>query len=240
MLEIISPSYRNAGDGRTKILNNSITKLFRQMCLDKIHEKGEIGKGNYPCTVALDKAGSILLEVPHKRRIIHKVTKYNNEIYITRTLPSNYRHINGINKLETDTILICDNMGYTIEKWKHEVPKEFYYGDDKVALIPDVTVEISRNDKSPFLGFIEFDTGSENLRYKTNFPIIYDKVVKYKKYKSSMLWEDEFEYFPILLFVTEDGKRIPYFNQKCKEFGVRGLGVYHDNYTKFMYKLLSM
>jgi hypothetical protein len=237
-LEIISPSYRNAGDGRTKILNNSITKLFRQMCLDKIHEKGELGKGNYPCTVALDRAGSILLGLPHKRRIIHNVNKYNGEIYITRSLPSNYRHINGINLLETQTIMICDDIGYSIEKWNLEVPREFHYANEEILLKPDITLEISNGNKS-FLGFIEFDTGSENLRYKTNFPIIHDKIVKYKKYKMSTLWEDEFDYFPLLLLVTEDDKRIPYFNEKCKEIGIRGIGVYYENYTKFMYRLLE-
>jgi hypothetical protein len=46
--------------------------------------------------------------------------------------------------------------------------------------------------------------------------------------------------FPILLLVTEDDRRIPYFNAKCKENGVTGFGVYHENYSVFLEHLAKM
>lgn len=238
-LETISPSFRSVGANRTVLLNRAIKKLYGKMCLDKVHEPQEIGKGNKPSIVGLDKAGSLILGVPHKRRIAHKKSIFKGKEYITRSLPANFKHINGINQLEVDTILYCEESNCILETWKHELGREIYYGTEKILIIPDIYMELLIKDKK-LICFIEFDTGSENHRYKSNFPIIHDKIIKYKKYKVSKVWEDNFEYFPMLLLVTEDNKRIPYFNQKCKELGLQGFGVYHKNYTNFLRHLSSM
>jgi Replication-relaxation len=235
MLEIISPSYRCLGNNRTEILNRAIRKLFRKMCIDKVHEERELGRGgNYPCTIALDKGGSLLLGVPHKRRILHH--KEGN--YIRRSLPANYRHINGVNQLEVDTILFCEKTDSNISVWVHEKPQELYYGQDKVVVIPDVVMGLKFNtgQSEPFYAFIEYDTGSESLRYKEP-PIIRDKVIKYKKYKLSKLWENDYPYFPVLLLVTEDQNRIDFFNKKCEENNIKGVGIYSENYTAFLERL---
>ena len=208
-------------------------------CIDKTHEPQELGRGNKPCIVALDKAGSLMLKVAHKKRIAHKKYVINGKEYIMRTLPSNYRHINGVNQLEVDTILLCENINLNINEWKIEDNINFNYNNENIHLIPDVKVNLSSKEKN-ILIFIEYDTGSEDHRYKDHFPTIFKKIQKYKRYKSSKIWESEFEYFPILLLVTEDDKRIPYFNKKCRELGLQGFGVYAENYQKFIEHLVNM
>ena len=90
-------------------------------------------------------------------------------------------------------------------------------------------------DRVVILNHSNFNTGAESIRYKES-PIIREKILKYKKYKLSKIWEKHFEYFPALLLVTEDEKRIGYFNKKCKENNIVGLGVYYENYTKILEK----
>lgn len=228
-LEIISQSYRNLGLSRTVLLNRAIKKMYKKMVLDKAHEEQEIGKGNKPSIVAIDKAGSMILDVPHKRRIIHRRSTFKGEYYVTRCLPSNYRHINGVNNTEVETILLCEETANKIVKWEHEKPLVFHHSGEKIHLIPDVFVEMDIDGKQ-LLFYLEYDTGSENHRYTTNFPIIHDKIIKYKKYRASRLWEEHHALFPLILLVTEDDKRVQYFRQKCKELGLKGFGVYHENY----------
>jgi hypothetical protein len=208
------------------------------MCIDKVHEKQEMGKGNKPFIIALDRGGSILLRIPHKRRIPIRKEVVRGQERIFRSVPSFFRHVNGINQLEVDTILFCIEHGFEIIRWEHEIPREFHY-DDKVVVIPDVTASIRFGDKT-FNTYIEYDTGSENIRHKDRFPLILEKVVKYRKYKISRLWEDESPYFPVVLFVTEDERRIPYFNEKCEENKIRGVGVYHENYIEVLSHLARM
>jgi Replication-relaxation len=230
-LEVISPSYRELGSNRTEILNRSIRKLFRTMCLDKIHEKRDIGiGGNNPCTVALDRAGSIILGINHKRRIIHK----KEGKYIRRSLPVNYRHINGVNQLEVDTIEVTDAFDGQITAWHHEKPQKLQYGVENISVIPDVRLELKFNGK-PFYAFLEYDTGSEDRRNKNNFPTIRDKLLKYKKYKSSKLWDSP--YFPLILFVSEDMSRLDYVNRVMKEFGLEGWGIYRENYRDVLERI---
>jgi hypothetical protein len=229
-LEIISPSYRRLGENRSILLNRAIKKLFHQMVLDKVHEVQEIGKGNTPSIVAIDKGGSIILGVPHKKRITHKASTVKGITYITRNLPSNYRHINGVNQAEVDTILFCEHTNNDLLQWKLEVATTFHYNGEEKLFIPDAFMELRFGDKQ-FLAFLEYDTGSENLRKKNDFPIIYEKLQNYRRYKRSKLWIDKYAYFPVLLFVTEDENRIDYFNKKRREFGLEGVGIYYENYT---------
>lgn len=240
-LEIISKAYRYSGENRTRLLNRAIKKLYMKMCLDKVHEVQEIGRGNNPCIVGLDKGGSILLNVPHRKRITHAKSLVNGKSYITRSLPANYRHINGINQLEVDTILFCEGTENEIISWVHEKPQELHFGQEKVVVIPDIRMELKINTEpsKSFYAFIEFDTGSESRGYKEP-PIIRDKIIKYRKYKVSKLWNEEYPYFPYLIFVTEDEKRIAFFNKKCKENGLRGVAVYYKNYANFLNKLATM
>lgn len=237
-LEVISPSYRITGENRTKILNKSIGKLFRKHCIDKIHEERELGKGgNNPCVVALDRGGSLLLGIAHKRRIIH----HNSGEYLKRSLPSNYRHINGVNQLEVDTILFCEDANSEILAWHHEKPQELYYGQEKVIVIPDVGMTLKLNTEPPrhLYAFIEFDTSSENRGYKEP-PILRDKIIKYKKYKLSKLWEKEYPRFPLLVFVCEDEDRIKFWSKKCKENGLASVGVYHTRFREFLERIAKI
>lgn len=240
MLEIISPSYRNAGTGsaRTKILNNSLRKLFMKNCIDKAHESQAFFSGNTPAVLSLDRAGSMILGVKHRERIRQIKSVVNGKEYTTRRLPSNYRHINGVNQLEVETILFCEEKDFQIVRWIHEKPQKLHYGDETITVIPDVSVELKINGK-PFYAFIEYDTGSESVR-ETEPRTIRDKVIKYKKYKLSRLWENDYDAFPMLLLITEDWKRTQFFNQKCRENGLLGLGVYHEKYTEFLERLTEM
>jgi Replication-relaxation len=233
-LEIILPSYRYLNErSRVVLLNRSINKLFHSMCLDKAHEKQELKKGNLPCTVAIDKGGSILLGVPHKKRILHEQVNINGDKYIFRKLPANYLHIKGVNQTEVDTILFCEETESSITKWQLEKPLDFTYNGENVVIIPDVFLEMEMKGSSLF-AYLEYDTGKEDHRNKTNFPTINDKLRKYRKYKSSKLWEDYSMYFPMIFFVTEDTNRIGYFKEKCKEYGLKGYAIYYKNFTKFL------
>lgn len=237
-LEIISESYRKTGDNRTILLNRAIKKMYHQMIFDKIHEAQKIGKGNSPSIVAVDRGGSLLLGVTHKKRISHSKTTSKGIDYIVRSLPINYKHIFGVNRTEVDTILFCESSGSKMVRWEHEVATEFTFNGEKILFIPDVFVELKLKDKQ-FLGFIEYDTGSENLRSKTDFPIIHSKLVNYKRFRSSNIWVNDYKYFPMILLVTEDSKRISYFNNKCEELGLQGIGVYYENYPRFLLQLLN-
>lgn len=236
MLEIISPSYRYlSSKNRTRIMNRSISKMFQSMVVDKVHEPQHFKRGNTPAVVALDRAGAIILGIPFKQRIRQIKQVLGGVEYIYRQLPINFRHINGVNQLEVDTILFCEETGNKLVQWVLEKPIEIFYGQDKIVLIPDVLMELKINNKS-LLAFIEYDTGSENIRYKEP-PTVRDKIIKYKKYMLSKLWENEFPNFPLLIFVTEDNDRINFFNRKCKENGILGIGVYYKNYSSFLQNL---
>ncbi len=246
-LEIISNAYRKLGANRTILLNKSIRKMFRNMCLDKVHEPQAIGRGNTPCIVSVDKGGSLLLNVPHRKRITHTTYTVNNKDYIYRHLPANFRHINGVNALEVETILFCEENNYNIVNWTHEQRNKvsFMYGEERVIIIPDVLMILEINGKK-IAAFIEYDTGSESLRYKEP-PIIKDKIIKYKRYRSSTLWQEadwqrhfDKPVFPMIMLVTEDEKRINFFNRKIKEVGLRGVGVYYESYTNVLKKMATM
>lgn len=249
-LEMISESYRNYNGedrSRTNSLNRSITKMYRNTILDKTNEPQVFGKGNTSSIVSLDRGGSILLGIPHKPRIIQRKQELNNQTIVTRNLPANFRHIDGVNKLEVETIQFCEEHGYEIIAWTHEQnnKKTIFYGQDKITLIPDVFL-ILKIGKNLLFAFLEYDTGSESLRYKEP-PIIREKIEKYRVYKMSKLWleEDWIEYmdkpqFPMVLFVTEDYKRIEFFNNKSKELGVKGLGIYYENYQDVIKKIATL
>jgi hypothetical protein len=210
------------------------------MVVDKCHLKQEFGKGNKSCIISLDRGGSVLLNIPHIQRIIRTKKIIHGEDYIFRSLPSNFRHINGVNQLEVETILLLEQTNGEIKQWIHEKIITFYYGQEKMVMKPDVIGELNfnKNKDKPFYFFIEFDTGSESIRYKEP-PVIRDKIIKYRKYRASKLWEKTYPYFPYLLFVTEDEKRIPFFNKKCKENGLSGRAIYYKNYTKFLTHLTN-
>jgi hypothetical protein len=233
-LEIILPSYRYLSErSRTVSINRSINKLFHSMCLDKAHVKQKVGRGNAPCIVSLDKGGSILLEIPHKKRIIQNKVNVKGKEFIFRELPSNFKHINGVNQIEVDTILFCEDNEADILKWRLEKPLDFTYNGEKIVIIPDTFVQMDIKG-NPLYAYLEYDTGKEDNRNVTNFPTINNKLRNYRKYKSSKLWEDYSPYFPVILFVTEDTKRINYFKEKCREYGLDGYAIYHENFTKFL------
>lgn len=232
-LEIISKSYRHTGDNRTILINRAIKKMYNQMLIDKIQEPQKFGQGNTPLIVAIDKGGSIVLEVPHKKRITHQKSIVKGIPYVSRNLPSNYRHINGVNQCEVDTILFCERTNNSINQWKHEVATEFMHNGEKILFIPDVFLDIEINGKSLPI-FIEYDTGSENPRRTTNIPVIYNKILNYRRYKVSKLWEDKYRIFPALLFIVENEERIPYINSKCAENGIEGRGIYYKNFSKVL------
>jgi hypothetical protein len=206
------------------------------MIFDKIHEPQKLGEGNTPCIIALDKGGSLLLSTPHKKRIIHSKSSKG---YITRRLPANYRHVNGVNQMEVNTILFSEETGHEILDWKIEPITTFTWNNEKISFVPDVLFQMQMKNRK-LIVFLEFDTGNEDIRNKKDFPMIGDKLKKYRKYKLSELWKEELDYFPLILFVTEDMKRVKWITSKCKELNLRGYGVYHENYTDVLERLANM
>src|SRR5690606_36094306 len=144
MLEIISPSYRHLGDNRTRIINRSINKMFKNMIVDKVHEPQESMKGKKPPVVAIDRTGAVTLGIPFKQSIKHDKSVVCGVEYIHRSLPANYRHINGVNQLEVDTIQFCERKDVEISQWVLEKPIELFYGGERVSLIPDVLMELKK------------------------------------------------------------------------------------------------
>lgn len=238
-LEVISPSYRYAGKYRANILNTSIKNLFTTMYIDKMHEKQKLGSGNKPCIVALDRAGSLFLGVPHRQRIAQEKVKVKGREHVFRGLPNYFRHVNGINQLEVDTILLSECSDLELVKWKHEMCQSFHFGNEEISVIPDVYA-LMRFRGKPMHFYIEYDTGSEDRGRKDHFPTIYNKIMKYRKYKVSELWREHADTFPTILFVTEDDKRIDYFTKKCRENGLKGWGIWHENYSEFIEHYASL
>lgn len=238
-LEVISESYRHLGSNRTRLMNRSIKKLYQSLIFDKTHEAQIYGRGNTPSIIALDRGGSLLLNVQHKRRIPYNKYIVNDKTFYRKKLPANYRHINGINQLEVDTILLCEETGNQILGWHHESPQELHFGGERIILIPDIGLHLKLKEK-PFYAFVEYDTGSENRGYKDRFPIIHDKIIKYRKFKASKLWIETYPYFPMLLFVTEDERRIDFFNNECEANKLQGFGIYYKNYSKWLRHLFNM
>jgi len=246
LLEIIAPPYRNLGENRTQILNRSIRKLFEQMCIDKVHEKQVFQKGNTPAFVAIDKAGAILLDRPFKQRIKTAIKNINGKEYVFRKLPSNYKHLHHIHLLEAETITFCEQNDCELICWRIEDgnTKNFTFNNEAITLIPDVFAILKFQNKTLAL-FLEYDSGTENERHlqpKT----IQDKIIKYKKYYLSMLWQNEDwqihfprKIFPVLLFVAHDLKRIKFFNKIAEQQNIAGLGVIFKNYKNFLAKLSS-
>lgn len=243
-LEVIHPLYRNVGDRRTSVLNRSITKLFRKMCLDKAHEEAEFMKGNTPAVVAIDKAGAFLLGKKFRRRIKQNKRLINGETFVFRSLPTNYRHIHGVNELEVKTIELCQNKGFSLIRWdlEQENAQKLSFSE-KFTIIPDIFT-IIKADNKPFLAFIEYDTGSEDNRYKDKFPTLREKLEKYQQYMRSGVWKKQWwatkikTGFPILLFVTEDERRIDYINKKGKSLGIRVVAMHTNEYTEKMGSLI--
>lgn len=243
-LEIISESYRNAGDNRTILLNRAIKKLFKMMVIDKYHQKQDIGKGSIPATVAIDKAGSIILGKPHKRRIIQDKHSYKGVEYIKRRLPSNFRHINGVNQLEVDAIQICEKYDFHIDLWELEQPKTFSFNGEEITLIPDVLLLLNMQGKY-FAIYIEYDTGSEGVREKEP-KVIRDKIINYRRFKGSNLWYNEHwqinfsePVFPLLLFVTEDKNRIVFFKEQADKLGIQSLAMHSNKFRVILEKLIN-
>ena len=244
-LEIISDAYRNAGSNRTILLNRAIKKLFKMMILDKFHQRQEYGKGSFPATISIDRAGSLILGVPHKRRIIQDVSSFKGMDYVKRRLPANFRHINGVNQLEVDTILLCEQLGCMKLLWELEKPKSFKHNDSQIILIPDVLMVLDVGGRK-LAAFIEYDTGSEGIREKEP-KVLKDKILNYRKYRTSKLWEDE-EWqrffsaptFPILLFVTDDEKRIEFFQHKADESKIKTISMHTTKYREVLKKLIEI
>lgn len=241
MLEVISPDYRYLGDSRTRLINRSINKMFKNMCLDKVHEPQKFMQGNSPAIVSLDKAGSIILGIPHKKRIKKEKKVIKGVPYIFRYLPANYRHVNGVNNLEVESILFCEKHNVNLIEWELESITSITYNQELNILIPDVimSLEFPTKDNKVFNAFIEFDTGSEGLRYKAP-PIIKEKIIKYNKYRLSGLWENKYSYFPVVLLVTEDENRIDFFNNECEKMNLKGIGIYYKNYSKLLEEIFNI
>lgn len=243
-LEIISPSYRGLGDNRTVILNRSLTKMFQQMVIDKVHEKQEIKKGNFPAIVSLDKAGSLIIGEEHKKRIIYDVSEHAGIEYINRRLPINYYHIQCVNQLEVDTILFCEKYNFNILFWSLEKPKSFMLNGEEIMLIPDVLTIINVKGKNIAL-FIEYDTGSESLRMKKP-KVLADKFQRYKDYLKSEVWlKDRWQkhfnnpIFPLIVFISEKQQRVKYVKTLSSELELKIVPAYHTDYTKVLKFIIS-
>jgi hypothetical protein len=246
-LEIIHEDFRNAGDRRTSILNRSIKKLFEKMCIDKVHEEAEYRNGNKPAVLSLDRAGAILLGLDKrfKRRIQHNdVRIIDTKKFIFRELPNNFPHVHGINELEVKTILLGDELGFDIVRWDlEEKNTKMYMYNQRYILKPDIFT-ILRVNKKPFMAFIEYDTGKEDNRNKDKFPVIREKLEKYHYYKLCGSWKREswaeiLPFFPILLFVTEDKKRIPYINDKGQKMGLKVKAIHSSEYQETLKDLVK-
>ncbi len=233
MLEVISPSYRQLGGNRTRIINRSIRRMFKSMILDKVHEPQRFMEGNTPAILALDRAGSLLLNIPHRQRIKHVTNTVDGVKYIDRKLPIFYSHTNGVNQLEVETIMFCEvGSDRKVLEWVHEKPVMLFYGQERLSIIPDIQIKLKLGRKH-LCAFIEYDTGTESQRHSRP-QVILEKIIKYRKYKLSKIWEKDYEKFPIIILVSTDEHRLLFWNKECKRNGLLGLGIYHNKWRDFL------
>lgn len=215
------------------------------MCIDKVHEESKFMAGNSPAIVSIDRAGAFILDVSFHRRIQQEKKMINGELYIFRSVPTTFLHQHGINRLEVETIELCEELGYELKWWRLDKDNiyKFKYIEE-YTLIPDILLGIYFNGKS-FLAYIEYDTGYENYRSRNSFPVILDKLKKYQAYKASMAWISEGWYgklattFPILLFVTEDSHRIEFVNTTSLKLGLKVVAMLTEDYKTNLKGLLS-
>ena len=242
-LEFLHEGYRDI-PRRTNVLNRSIKKLFEKMCLDKAHEESEYLKGNKPCILSVDRAGCILLDKPYRKRFETEKRFLKGKEYVFRKIPSHYNHIHGVNKLEIETLEFCVDNNFKKVIWQLEEDniKSFEFNKEKIIVKPDVFVIL--NVGKPLVYFIEYDTGSENRGYVNSFPTILEKLEKYQRYKMIGDWQNEWwakkinTNFPLILFVTEDNKRIDYIIQKGKAMGLKVDCILSNEYKEKIKNLL--
>jgi len=242
-LEVIHPAYRDIPNGAI-VLNRSIRKLFEKMCIDKVHEQTGYKEGNKPCIVALDRAGAIILGVRFNRRIKqHKTVKGGNIHVHKREVPIQFFHVNGVNQLEVDTIRFCIKNEWKLVRWDIEVARKFMYNKENIKLSPDVFM-IMGIGKKPLISFVEYDTGTEDRGNSKNFPMIEEKLNKYRKFRQSGHWMKEGWFkrlkeagFPLIIFVTEDERRLDFVKKKGDEFKLQVEVVLSKDYIRLLEKL---
>lgn len=240
-LQYLVEEYRDLASS-TKIINNSLSKLYQKHCLDKCHEELPYGMGNAPAIYSLDRAGALLLNLPFRRRF-KKVKKATTTLTL---LPTNFKHIHKVNELEVQTLKKCFEYNCKLFRWdlEHLNKKVIPTNSGKVALISDVFVVINKQNL-PIVYFLEYDTGNEDFRNSTSFPTLKEKLDKYYIYKTSGIWRTEWfnvqlkTGFPTIVFVTEDKKRIPYLNKYFKQLQLTAYVMEFEQYEKWLTHKLS-
>lgn len=206
------------------VLNKRIRLLYHNYFIDKIYPQVGLGKGSSKQILCLDKAGAILLHIPH----FTKPIRYTDNLAM---LPIYWRHHLRIIDVEIILIEMCKRRNFTL----HTIEKEYILDAPEKRIIPDLFIFII--NKSGYVCFIEIDMGTEDMIRLKN------KIRDYEKYYLSNKWLELpwTSYFkdppyPEILFITDDNdKRIKEISRLLKESiltgTVMGWREFQEHYT---------
>lgn len=210
-LSIIHDGFRSLKQ-RIHVLNRRLRILYECMCINKAYPPKIYGEGNNQAVLSLDKVGASLINVPYRPIIKSTTDKLG---YIQKELPKQYKHTLGINDFECKVVEFCNQHNMELLRWRiaHQNKKCFALGNKTMTIIPDGFGVVKLNIDTIISFFLEYDTGTEDIRNKHSFKRIKNKLYTYVLYYASKEWlkEDWALFnptFPYVFFITEDDKRI--------------------------------
>lgn len=222
---VLVPGFR----GLSKVdalVNRRLRVLFDCHVLDRAFPRVLPGCGSSQAVVALDRAGAILLDAPFKRLIRHEQDRSGR---IHRVLPLDYLHTLGVNDFEVSLVRWCLASSVELLRWRvdFENVRRFQFNGER-QLRPDGFGILRYPDGSGKAFFLEYDTGSEDIRARNRFKKLTEKFKAYAAFKASGAWMQEdwarlLRDFPLLVFLTEDARRVAPLREITTTLGLRSM-----------------
>lgn len=240
-VEILHPGFRGLSQSAA-VVNRRLRILFDCHFIDRAFPRVMPGAGSSQAVISIDRAGAHLLDEPFKRVIKHQKDRLGN---IERILPADYKHTLGVNDFECSLVLGSERHGCELLRWRveHQNLRRFNYNGDQ-QLRPDGfgIVRLANGKGRAF--FVEYDTGSEDIRSRRRFKKLEAKFKAYAAFKSSGAWTQEdwaqsLKKFPALVFLTEDKKRVEPLREIMKTLGIRGVVEHFSNRDRVLDALLT-
>lgn len=209
-IQFLHPGFRDLANPEVQV-NRRLRVLYDCHFIDRAFPAIAPGTGSSQAVVALDRAGAIMLEAPFKRVIRHQRDGKGN---IQRILPPDYRHTLAIHDFEISLLKHCFATGTELLRWRieYENQRRFVFNGEHVIRPDGFGIVRLPNGKGKAF-FFEYDTGTEDYRCRNSFKRLTAKLKAYAAYRDSGVWLQEdwgrmLKEFPLLLFLTEDKKRI--------------------------------
>lgn len=239
-IEVLHAGFRGLANPEVQI-NRRLRVLFDSHFIDRVFPNVLPGAGSSQAVIALDRAGAIVLDAQFKPVIRHQKDRFGN---IARILPINYRHTLGVNDFEVSLVQWCFSNGAEILRWRldFENVRRFSYNGEW-SIRPDGFGIVKTPNGKGKAFFFEYDTGTEDVRYRTKFKKLTAKFKGYAAYKSSGAWMQEdwaskLKEFPVMIFLSEDKRRIEPLRELAATMGLNSIineFENRDSIIKFMF-----